>query len=415
MNKNFTKIYVCGPTVYNYVHIGNLRPILTYDLVLKAYRALEMPFVFVHNLTDIDDKIIKKAIVENKSELEVSEFFGNNYLDLLKKLNVDTVTHVEKVTDNFDVITDYIQKILAKKRAYADAEQNIWFDIKSCQEHYGIVSNQNLDKMHFEEFSSQKKFDADFALWKNTTEGIKYESPFGKGRPGWHTECCALIAKHFGEAGVDFHGGGMDLTFPHHENENIQHFAIYGRPLAKEWLRTGQINLDGIKMSKSLGNIVLANDFLAKHDAEILKLIFLSSKLTAQINVTDELIDNMYKIKEKYVRVIFKAYINFEQNFTSQSLTKQAKVIFEALKDFDFAKYNLLLNEALKDFNKNDSDFEKALTVTQVLGNIHKNLVDKNNYNEDINIYKNWQELLQKKQFAQADELRAKLLAKNLI
>ncbi|VEU76618.1 Cysteine--tRNA ligase [Mycoplasmopsis columbina] len=413
MSKEITKIYVCGPTVYNYVHIGNLRPILTYDFILKGYRANNKPFQFIHNITDIDDKIINKAAELNKSEKEISEFYTSYYLDLLKNLNVDTITHIEKVTDNLDVIDSYINKIIKNKSAYKDENGNVWFSIKNNEKYYGEVSNQNLDKMEFEENSDGKQFIGDFALWKNTTHGIKFNSSFGFGRPGWHTECCALIDKHFGKDGVDLHGGGMDLTFPHHENENIQQRAIYNEPLAKEWLRTGQINLNGDKMSKSLGNIILADDFINKYGKDILKLIILSAKITAPINITEELIQNMQNIKNKLVKFIFKFFTLKDWKESNKELLSESKEIMNALAEKDFAKYNLLLNEALKTFNKTPT-FENGKIVFDVLKIIHPELTDKNQYLEELDIFNQWSLLIAKKDYQAADILRDKLIKKGV-
>ncbi|WP_029512755.1 class I tRNA ligase family protein [Mycoplasmopsis iners] len=414
MQKNDLKVYVCGPTVYNFVHIGNMRPILTYDFILKGFRELGTNFTFIHNITDIDDKIINKAIAENKTEKEISEFYTQKYLELLNLLNVDTITHIEKVTDNLNLIIEYIQKMRQKQSAYFDDEGNVWFDVKKNEKYYGEVSKQNLNNMEFsDDLDYSKHFKADFALWKKTTKGVKYDSPFGLGRPGWHTECSALIAKHFGDLGVDFHGGGMDLTFPHHENENIQNRAIYDKPLANQWLRTGQINLDGIKMSKSLGNIILASDFIEKYGSTVLKLIILSSKITAPINVTDELISNMQSIEHKYKKLIFKYYTS-NQNHTIDKESIEFKEIMKSLSEQDFAKYNFLLNSLIKDFNKT-ADAKYLKIIFAVLSTIHKELTEFDQYKDSIELFNQWTYFIGKKEFEQADKIRAILMEKHLI
>ncbi|OAB48765.1 class I tRNA ligase family protein [Mycoplasmopsis gallinarum] len=417
-SRNNLNIYVCGPTVYNYVHIGNLRPILTYDLMLKGWRELGNSFNFVHNLTDIDDKIIKKAIEENKTEKEISEFYTKDYLKLLSDLNVNTITSIEKVTNNIEFIADYVQKLLEKNNAYKDNQNNIWFNIEKNQNHYGVVSNQKLINMNFEENDSNKLFEADFALWKNTTIGIKYQTKIGYGRPGWHTECCALISKHFGSEGVDIHGGGMDLTFPHHENENIQHFALYNENIANEWIRTGQINLDGLKMSKSLGNIILANDFIEKYGPEILKLIILNSKISAPINITDSLIDNMQAILSKYKKFVFKFFIlNIDTQSENLIKFKENEIFLkamESLSKFDFADFNLILNSLIKDFNKN-TNYETASIIFKILSIIHPKLTDKSQYKKSLEIYEQWQKCLKERDFLNADKLRKQLIDEKLI
>ncbi|WP_027120500.1 cysteine--tRNA ligase [Mycoplasmopsis lipofaciens] len=404
------KIYVCGPTVYNEAHIGNLRPILTFDLILKGYRFLDEKFIFVHNITDIDDKIINRAIEQNKNELEISKFYEEKYFECLKKLNVDTISYVERVTNNMELITNYINKIFLSKNAYKDIDGNIWFDVKKNSQNYGLVSNQNLNKMIFEEENKNKKFEADFALWKKTNKGIQFQSLFGPGRPGWHTECCALIDKHFGQNGVDIHGGGMDLTFPHHENENIQHFALYSKHLAKKWIRTGQINLDGIKMSKSLGNTISISEFLEKNSPDLLKLIILNSKLTAPINITDEWIDYIKSIEDKYQKLIFKFFITFDLNeFKNIEKNNEQKQIFESLKNCDFSQYNFLLNEQIKSFNKTQN-INFAKNIYQVLNIIHPDITNEYRYKDALTKFHQWRLFIDKKDYKKADIIRDELI-----
>ncbi|MCS4536559.1 class I tRNA ligase family protein [Mycoplasma sp. CSL7475-4] len=406
------KIYLCGPTVYSTPHIGNLRPITTFDLVLKAHKFLGREYSLIHNITDIDDKIIDKAIQTNTTEKDVSEKYTKEYFDLLKSLNIDTITHIEKVTDNIDLIIDYIDNIVKSGSAYIDDSGNVWFDIQKNIENYGVVSKQNIDKMIFEDDFSSKKFKADFALWKKTTKGIKFPSKFGDGRPGWHTECCALIAKHFGSYGVDIHGGGMDLVFPHHENENIQHYSLFKSNLSKEWLRSGQINLEGIKMSKSLGNVVLPSEFFAAYGVEVYKLMLLTAKFTAPINITQELLSNLQTIETKYKKAIFKIYSKLGTDLKIQRSPK-VNEIFEALANYDFAKYNLLLNEELKLFNKTES-IENALNIHTIINIIHPTLTDVTKYQEILEIYEKWRVFVDKKDFENADKLREKLMESGL-
>lgn len=402
------KIYICGPTVYNDPHIGNLRAITTFDLVLKANRFLGQKFKLVHNITDIDDKIINKSIELKVTEKEISEKYTKQYFELLKQLNIDTITDVEKVTDNIDVIIEYINKLVNLNQAYKGSNSDIWFNVKNNEKQYGSVSGQILENMEFDEKSNDKKFNADFALWKSTSKGIQYNSPFGLGRPGWHTECCALIDKHFGKDGVDVHGGGMDLTFPHHENENIQHFALHNQNITKEWIRCGQINLDGVKMSKSLGNIIYPQDFFNKHGVEIYKLLILTAKLSAPINMSDELIENLKNIEQKYKKTMFSIFVNHGTNLVGFENNKEIKEIFEALSKYDFAKYNLLLNEQIKNYNKT-KEIQYAWNIHKILSIIHPTLTDVKNYNEFIQIHSKWIELVKNKNFEQADILRKKL------
>ncbi|QSF13523.1 class I tRNA ligase family protein [Mycoplasma sp. Mirounga ES2805-ORL] len=403
------KIYVCGPTVYDKPHIGNLRPITTYDLVLKAYRALGKEFQFVHNITDIDDKIINKAKDLNIKESEVSEKYTKEYLELLRLLNIDTITSIEKVTDNITLIENYISRIINKGFAYKDNENNVWFDLNKLDKIYGVVSGQKIDNMIFEDTRSQKKYKGDFALWKNTTNGIKFKTKLGEGRPGWHTECCALIDKHFGAEGVDFHGGGMDLTFPHFENENIQHYSLYKQNIAKNWLKTGQINLEGIKMSKSLGNVFLAEDFIQKFGAVTLKLIFLNSSVAAPINFTNDLLENIKIIKNKYKKVIFYFLLNKDKIQKPEEKNEELNQILLPLSEFDFSQFNYLLNQKIKEFNKT-KNINIANLIYKVLDVLLPDLTNNQLYGDLILKFNKWQQLIINKQYKEADAIRDLLI-----
>ncbi|UUD35375.1 class I tRNA ligase family protein [Mycoplasmopsis caviae] len=416
------KIYVCGPTVYNDLHIGNMVPILTFDLMLKAYRSLGKEFKFIHNITDIDDKIINRAAQLNISEQELSQRYTDAYLELLECFGVDTISKIEKVTSNINEIVDYVKQQVKEKNAYIDTEGNVWFDVKKFQGHYGCVSNLKLDKMQFEEQNQDKKFEADFALWKKTKVGVTFKTGdqnIAIGRPGWHTECAVLVQKHFGKDGLDIHGGGMDLTFPHHENENIQHFALYGRDITKNWIRCGQINFEGEKMSKSLGNVILAKDFIKQYDPFILKLIILNSKISAPINVTSEFIENMQTIEKKYKKVIFSFFTNFGTNvFVNQKpplMRSNAKFIkiINSLKEGNFSDFNFHLNEQIKEYNKS-KNLETAKVIFSILEVIHPLLTKVSNYENELELFTKWTVLKEKKDYIEADKIREKLMKSGL-
>ncbi|WP_416756057.1 class I tRNA ligase family protein [Mycoplasma aquilae ATCC BAA-1896] len=407
------KVYTCGPTVYNDVHIGNLRPILTMDLILKAHRALGNEFNFVHNITDIDDKIINKAIATNQSEQEVATFYANKYLELLQKFNVDTITHLEYVTANMDLIVAFIQKLLDLGAAYQDSEGNVWFDVIKYQNHYGVVSNQKIENMLSEEneYSNLKKSPIDFALWKKTKVGVVYDSPFSKGRPGWHTECAVLIYKHFGQEGVDIHSGGMDLTFPHHENENIQFYALTNQPIAQNWLRTGQINLNGMKMSKSLQNVILPKDFLQNYSPDVLKTIFLQNGFTSEINIDNNTLESVNALINKIKRLYFAAYL--EQVDLKDYDVELFAEAMQTIANLRFSDFNKLINEIIKQANKTKESkyFATVMQIFNALG-YEFNQIDFASY---ANIYHQWKELLAQKNYQAADQLREVLVNNNLI
>ncbi|MFV8499896.1 class I tRNA ligase family protein [Mycoplasma sp. VS424B] len=407
------KVYTCGPTVYNDVHIGNLRPILTMDLILKAHRALGNEFNFVHNITDIDDKIINKAIATNQSEQEVATFYANKYLELLQKFNVDTITHLEYVTANMDLIVAFIQKLLDLGAAYQDSEGNVWFDVIKYQNHYGVVSNQKIENMLSEEneYSNLKKSPIDFALWKKTKVGVVYDSPFSKGRPGWHTECAVLIYKHFGQEGVDIHSGGMDLTFPHHENENIQFYALTNQPISQNWLRTGQINLNGMKMSKSLQNVILPKDFLQNYSPDVLKTIFLQNGFTSEINIDNNTLESVNALINKIKRLYFAAYL--EQVDLKDYDVELFAEAMQTIANLRFSDFNKLINEIIKQANKTKESkyFATVMQIFNALGYEFNQI----NFASYANIYHQWKELLAQKNYQAADQLREVLVNNNLI
>ncbi|MFV8482725.1 class I tRNA ligase family protein [Mycoplasma sp. 1932B] len=407
------KVYTCGPTVYNDVHIGNLRPILTMDLILKANRALGNEFNFVHNITDIDDKIINKAIETNQSEQEVAAFYADKYIELLKKFNVDTITHLEYVTANMNLIIDFIQKLLEVGAAYQDTEGNVWFDVLKYQNNYGAVSNQKIENMLSEEneYSNLKKSPIDFALWKKTKVGVTYDSPFSKGRPGWHTECAVLIYKYFDQEGVDIHSGGMDLTFPHHENENIQFYALTKHQIAQNWLRTGQINLNGMKMSKSLQNVILPKDFLQNYSPDVLKTIFLQNGFTSEINIDSNTLESVNALINKIKRLYFAAYLdNIDVYAYDNDLFAEA---MQAIAHLRFSDFNKLINEIIKQANKTKG-VKYYATVIKIFNTLRYEFeqIDFASYAE---IYYEWKKLIVQKEYSQADQLREILINKNLI
>ncbi len=261
-----------------------------------------------------------------------------------------------------------------------------------------------------------KSLKPDFALWKSTAVGIKFYSNFGAGRPGWHTECCALIDKHFGQNGVDIHGGGMDLTFPHHENENIQHYALYCKPLTKEWIRCGQLNLDGEKMSKSVGNVILANDFINTYGTTILKLIFFNAKVSANINITKELIENMEAIEIKYKKVLFKIFTLFKDKIISNEAYEKSEIVLKVLESvskLEFSDFNFQLNNEIRQFNKSPS-LERAKDIFFILSLFHKELTNINSYKKYLDIYDKWHYFIGIKDYKSADKPKRKINKKSL-
>lgn len=398
--------YLCGPTVYDYPHIGNLRPILTFDIMIRAQKYLGEEIFFVHNITDIDDKIINKAINNNISEESISTKFYLYYLEQLGNFNILIPDKMPKVTEELNQLFLYIQKLIDNKSAYKIGN-NVYFDVQKYSFQYGIVSGQKLENLEFEDSKITKKNKADFALWKDTKVGIKYDSPFGKGRPGWHTECAAFIDTYFKGKTIDIHGGGIDLIFPHHENENIQHYALYNQNIANKWIHFGTLNYKNQKMSKSIGNIIYPHDFLKQYYADTYRLTLLMTNYSKPISMTDELFEANNKLIEKYLITWNQFQLNTE--FKTQKVNKELmKNILTLIGSLDFANANKEIFALSKDKNNLVTFFE----VMKVLGFLFPLKFLSNEIKE---IYKEWLNFRDKKEFQKADELRKILIKEKIL
>ncbi|MGN1051408.1 MAG: cysteine--tRNA ligase [Acutalibacteraceae bacterium] len=287
------KIYACGPTVYNYIHIGNARPICIFDILRRylEYRGYEV--TFVQNFTDVDDKIIKKANEENTDYLSVSEKYIEEYKKDAKGLGVKEATIHPRATENIEEIINICQSLIDKGYAYCLENGDVYFRTNKFSD-YGKLSHQPLeDLMSGARISvgEEKENPMDFALWKGAKEGEPYwESPFGKGRPGWHIECSAMAGKYLAKS-IDIHCGGQDLVFPHHENEIAQSECAFGVPFAKYWMHNGYINVDNKKMSKSLNNFFTVRDVAEKYGYEPIRYMLISSHYRSPINYSAEVIE----------------------------------------------------------------------------------------------------------------------------
>ncbi|MBB2481159.1 cysteine--tRNA ligase [Bacillus sp. APMAM] len=287
------KMYVCGPTVYNYIHIGNARPAIVFDTVRRylEYRGFDVNFV--SNFTDVDDKLIKAANQLGEDVPTIADRFIKAYFEDVSALGCNKADVHPRVTENMDIIIQFIETLIEKGYAYESAG-DVYYRTRSFSS-YGKLSHQSIDdlKSGARIEVGEKKDDAlDFALWKAAKEGeIYWESPWGKGRPGWHIECSAMARKYLGDT-IDIHAGGQDLTFPHHENEIAQSEALTGKTFARYWMHNGYINIDNEKMSKSLGNFVLVHDIIQHHDPQVLRFFMLSVHYRNPINYSEELLEN---------------------------------------------------------------------------------------------------------------------------
>ena len=282
-------MYVCGPTVYGYPHIGNMRPVVVFDVLRRFFEYVGYDVTYVSNFTDVDDKIIKEAKKQNKSEKELTEFYIGEFKKTVNLIGSMLPNITPKVTEYIDAIIDYVDNLVKLGAAYV-VDGDVYFRVSKIKD-YGSLSGINVDDLivgaRIDE-NSNKESPLDFALWKKTSEGINWDSPWGKGRPGWHTECCVMIDTIFPRHYIDIHGGGYDLKFPHHENEIAQSEATHGNKIARYWMHNAFINFGNEKMSKSLGNVVFAKDMIEKFGGPVTRLVILGAHYRQPVNFTEE-------------------------------------------------------------------------------------------------------------------------------
>lgn len=304
------KMYVCGPTVYNYIHLGNARPIIVFDTLARYFKYRGYDVTYIQNFTDVDDKIIKRANEEGISVKEVTEKYIKGFFEDIEPLNISDDIIRPKVTENIPEIIEIIKKLIDEGFAY-EKDGNVFFEVKKFEE-YGSLSNQKIDELEIGarvDIMEEKNNPLDFALWKRKKEGEPYwDSPWGQGRPGWHIECSAMAKKYLGDT-FDIHGGGQDLVFPHHENEIAQSRCAYHGNFANYWLHNGFIQVNGDKMSKSLGNFFLLREILGKFPGNVVRLFILGTHYRKPINFS---MDNM-EDSRKTLKNIVTSMNNFSE------------------------------------------------------------------------------------------------------
>jgi cysteinyl-tRNA synthetase len=299
------KLYACGPTVYDYFHIGNARAFITFDVVRRYFEYLGFEVTYVQNITDIDDKIIEQAIAEDRDFHEIADKYAAAFLEDCAKLGIQKPTVQPRATEVMPQIIALIDQLVQKGNAY-EADGDVYFDTASLPGYGSLSGKQIEDQMAGARVvaNMQKKHPADFTLWKKSKPGEPlWQSPWGEGRPGWHTECVVMSQHYLGES-FDIHGGGIDLVFPHHENENAQAMALTGKPLARYWMHNGFLNIDGEKMSKSLKNFFTARDILGEYDPEVIRFFFLSKHYRSPIDFTRELIEESHKAVQNFYKAL---------------------------------------------------------------------------------------------------------------
>ena len=306
-------MYVCGPTVYDYIHVGNARPIIVFDTLRRYLEYLGYKVTFVQNVTDVDDKLINRAKREDTTVAALAERFAAAYFDDLRALGSTPATVSPKATEHIPEIISIIRTLEQKGLAYAVDNGDVYFNTQALQG-YGKLSGQNMEELEAGarvEVGEIKRHPMDFALWKAMKPGEPaWDSPWGQGRPGWHIECSAMSMKYLGET-LDIHAGGQDLIFPHHENEIAQSEGATGKPFARFWLHNGYLNIDNQKMSKSLGNFFTVRDILQKFDFEVLRLFMLSAQYRSPMNFNFELmqqaetaLNRLYTARDNLLHIV---------------------------------------------------------------------------------------------------------------
>lgn len=300
IHENEVRMYCCGPTVYNYFHIGNARPFIIFDAFRRYMEYKGYKVTYVQNFTDIDDKMIQRANEEDTTVAELAERFIEEYFKDADGLGIERATVHPRATQHIDEMIAYIEGLIEKGLAY-EIDGDVWYDT-SAFESYGKLSRQDLEELEAGarvDPNEKKRNPMDFALWKAQKPGEPaWDSPWGKGRPGWHIECSVMASKYLGET-IDIHAGGQDLIFPHHENEIAQSEGLSGKPFANYWLHNGYINVDNRKMSKSLGNFFTVRDISEKYDLEIVRLFMLSAHYRSPVNFSHELLDQAKSALER--------------------------------------------------------------------------------------------------------------------
>ncbi|MDI3503481.1 MAG: cysteinyl-tRNA synthetase [Candidatus Cloacimonadota bacterium] len=371
------KLYACGPTVYDYFHIGNARAFLFFDVVRRYFEYLGYEVTYVQNITDIDDKIIDKAMAENKDFHQIAQYYATAFLEDCAALGIAHPTHQPRATEVMPEIIALIKRLVESNHAY-EVDHDVYFDTASLAE-YGELSGKKIEDQKAGARvaeNANKKHPADFTLWKKSKPGEPvWSSPWGEGRPGWHTECVVMSQKYLGET-FDIHGGGIDLVFPHHENENAQARALTGKPLARYWMHNGFLNIEGEKMSKSLKNFFTARDILKEYDAEVIRFFFLSKHYRSPIDFNRELIQEAEKALQNFYQALQSVdVLNIPEHKLQDSEILQSEEDFKAAMDDDFNTAKALaclfeLSHNIKNPQKSPASKEDSALMLLKLGKV---------------------------------------------
>lgn len=422
--KGRVNMYVCGPTVYNHIHIGNARPVVFYDMVKNYLRYLGYEVKYASNITDVDDKIINQAVLENKKESEIAAYYEKCYFDAVKSLGSEKPDYIPHATEYIDEMISFIEELINRGYAY-EVDGDVFFRVKSIP-NYGCLSNQVSDDLEQGariSVNEKKENPLDFSLWKKTNVGIKWDSPFGSGRPGWHTECVVMNHRLFGNQ-IDIHGGGMDLKFPHHENEIAQNEALYHNSLAKYWMHVGRLEFNGEKMSKSKGNVIYVKDLENDKAGMILRMVLVFTPYRNNFSYSDE-VYNQYEVAfNKWQRAYKQALYELQLNdYRDDSLDSNDLGLFEEYMNQDFNVQNVMMQieKIIKELNTAIRGKEllavstKLNTLAKILGVLGINLFVKPMTDEELTIYKKWNTARINKDYEQADAYRNELVNRGIL
>lgn len=438
VNKDEVNMYVCGPTVYNFIHIGNARPAIIFDTLRRYLEYIGYKVNYVQNFTDIDDKIINKAKEDNVTSKEVSDKYIEEYFVDAKGLGIKEATVHPRVSECINDIIDLIKDLEKNGFAY-NVDGNVYYRVSKFKD-YGKLSKKPIDELISGarvEVSDEKESPLDFALWKKQKEEseIAFDSPWGKGRPGWHIECSAMSRKYLGET-IDIHGGGEDLIFPHHENEIAQSEGANGKEYVHYFIHNGYININNEKMSKSKGNFFTVRDISKEFDLEVVRLFMLSAHYKTPVNFsfeilkqTESALNRLYNTRDNLIYILDKASqsdMNEDEKEFVSSLSKYREEFKKAMED-DINTANAISTvfELSKDINTNIDEnsskeaiqcaYDIYMELNNVLGLLSRREEKDILEDEIINLIEKRQEARKNKDFALADKIRDDLLDRGIV
>ncbi|WP_018759732.1 cysteine--tRNA ligase [Paenibacillus terrigena] len=429
------RMYTCGPTVYDYIHVGNARPVIFFDVVRRYLETIGYEVNYVTNFTDVDDKLIRKAEQLGTTVPEVAERYIQAFNEDIEGLGVRPATMNPRVTENIVEIVEFIQKLVDQDFAYA-SQGDVYFRTQKFKD-YGKLSHQNIEELQFGiriEVDERKENAEDFVLWKGAKPGeIYWNSPWGNGRPGWHIECSAMVKRYLGDT-LDIHGGGQDLQFPHHECEIAQSESVTGKSLANYWMHNGYINIDNEKMSKSLGNGISVVELRKKYKAPVLRYFMLSGHYRNPLNFTEEVMaqaeNSVSRIENAYANLQHRLRSAVDPGEASEELTERLSHIreqFHAKMDDDFntadaitawfdlvSETNLVLQRAIVKAGELQAIaglFDHFNDVLGLVENKSEELLDE----EIENLIAERVDARKSKNWARADEIRDLLAEQNIV